>query len=373
MSDEHRHEAEAWRERAQVPYATAALPGTGGVIKRTPEHFKVDELEAYAPSGEGPHLYIRLEKRGVDARRALKRVAKAFGCAERDVGQAGNKDRQAVTRQWVSVLDEARAWSPDAAMAQDLGEGLRVVEASRHTNKLKTGHLKGNRFELVIAEVNSAPEEALEAARAILAHLARRGVPNAYGEQRFGRQWNNVITGLAVARGGAALRLNRFARRMAASALQSALFNANLAQRMREGWASEIVLGDRARRVGGGATFEVEDVAEVQGRFDAGEVVHTGPMFGPRMTRATGRAGALEEAVLAEAGLTVDDFRAFGKLAQGTRRDNLIFPQDVSAHPHPEGVRVCFALPPGAYATVVLDELIKPPRDALDPPRDEAP
>src|SRR4051812_48164346 len=124
---------------------TRDLPGTGGVLKTVPEDFVVEEIPAYLPSGEGSHTYLWIEKRGRTTDEAVRALCDALKAKARDAGTAGMKDRHAVTRQWVSVpdVDPARA----LAVAVD---GVKVLLAQRHGNKLKTGHLRGNRFTLVV-------------------------------------------------------------------------------------------------------------------------------------------------------------------------------------------------------------------------------
>ena len=127
---------------------TPDLPGTGGLHKATPEDFIVDELPAYAPSGEGGHTFLRIEKRGLTTAEAIARLCRALGVSPNEVGAAGQKDRQALTRQWISLPNV----DPERALAAS-AEGVRVLEAARHGHKLRTGHLAGNRFSLTVRGV----------------------------------------------------------------------------------------------------------------------------------------------------------------------------------------------------------------------------
>src|SRR5512142_1769433 len=173
-----------------LPLVTADLPGSGGTLRASPEDFRVDEVPAYLPSGTGPHLYVRIEKRGRTTPDALRAIARALGVPERDAGYAGLKDRDAVTTQWLSF---PCARDPDpAALA---GPGLRVLEASRHANKLRAGHVRANRFSIAVRGGDAA--RAREAAAA----LAERGLPNFFGPQRFGTEGRNAEVGRALLRG----------------------------------------------------------------------------------------------------------------------------------------------------------------------------
>lgn len=343
-----------------TPYLTEGLAGTGGRIKVEPEDFVVEELPLYEPSGQGPHLYLWVEKRDVDAQTATRRVGQAFGISPADVGVAGNKDKRAVTRQWMSVVDEAGRWDEAPAQGVELGPEMRVVAASRHGNKLRTGHQRGNRFRIVVREVVPG---ALALARATVDRLAAEGMPNFYGTQRFGRGGSNVLGGLGLMQGRSGRALDRYARKMWPSAVQSWLFNRVLADRMGRGDYRRVLSGDVMSRVGGGGLFRVEDVEAEQQRFDAREIVHLGPMFGTRMFAAGGEAREREESILSACGVTLESFAVFGKLAQGTRRENIVYPEDASVQEVASGLEVCFSLPSGSYATVLLDEVMKNVRD----------
>lgn len=346
----------------ELPWITSALEGTGGLYKASPEDFQVEEIPSYMPGGEGPHLYLWVEKRGVPADRAQARISRAFGIKGSQLGAAGNKDTRAVTRQWFSVLDEKQHHTTASAMEVDLGEGMRILSASRHRNRLRTGHLKGNRFDLVLREVGP---EALSRAEAIMDALAKHGVPNFYGEQRFGRDGNNVAVGVAMLKGedhpeARRASRDRFKKRLMVSAVQSWIFNRTLIRRMEEGLLHRVLSGDQMIKAETGGRFEVDDVEAEQRRFDAREIIHTGPIVGHKIGLASGDAGRLEAAALAELEIEASLFKRFGKLALGSRRANLIFPEEVAVEAAgPAAIRVRFALPRGCYATVVLRELIK--------------
>ncbi len=350
-----------------VPLLTEAMAGTGGLIKVEPEDFCVEEVPSYEPCGQGPHLYLWVEKTNLPAEVALRRLGQRFECRPGDVGQAGIKDTRARSRQWFSVVDEAGRWSAEADPAEmDLGPGLRVLRVSRHGNRLKTGHLRGNSFDVLVRE---AHPEGLERAVRIMAEIQARGLPNFYGPQRFGRDGGNVTTGLALLRGerGAGRAAHdRFVKRLVISAVQSHVFNRVLAHRMAVGLLHTVLEGDRMVRLDSGGRFEVQDPAAEQERFDRREVVHTAPMPGHRIGWAGGAAGQMEREGAAGLGIEPGDFKRFGKLALGARRESLIFPADISVEADSDGVRVRFLLPRGAYATTVLGELMKSPTASLE-------
>ena len=318
---------------APLPYVTGGLPGIGGVLRRHPEDFVVEELPAYVPAGEGAHVFVWIEKRGVTTDAAAAALARAAGAEVRDVGWAGMKDRHALTRQWLSLPPPL---TPEAAAALAV-PGVTVLAAARHPHKLRTGHLRGNRFAITVRDC--APDAAARA-RAILDGLAAPpGAPNFFGEQRFGAAGDNAARGreLLAGRGG---RVAPKLRRLLVSAVQSSLFNAWLRARIEDGLYREVIEGDLSDRRG----------------------IVTGPMFGPTMRApAPGTpAAAREAAVLAAAGLTVESFAAAGKLAEGTRRPLAIELRDVTVtEVDAATVTIGFSLPAGAYATQVMREVMQ--------------
>jgi tRNA pseudouridine13 synthase len=345
------------------PLLTADRPGVGGRIKSVPEDFEVEEVPAYPPSGQGDFLYLWVEKRDMGAEYFARQVARRLDVPVGEVGTAGLKDRRAVTRQMVSVPSRA-----ESRLAQLDGDGVRLLSVSRHGNKLKPGHLHGNRFRILIRDAGPA---AAETAAPILDRLRREGMPNFYGPQRFGRDGETVLLGMALLRKepppAPLARINLrspFLRKLALSAAQSALFNHTLAQRMTDGLLRRVLPGDVMAKWPFGGMFTAEDVTREQARFDARETVSAGPMFGRKLFAAAAEAAGREAAVLQDAGLTAESFHGFGKLLSGTRRHNLIYLDDLTAAAEPEGLRLTFTLPAGCYATVLLREVMK--MDRLD-------
>jgi tRNA pseudouridine13 synthase len=330
---------------------TADLPGAGGAAKITPEDFEVEELPAYLPSGEGPHTFLWVEKRGRETREVVRALARALSVPEPEVGTAGQKDRQALTRQWFSVPGA----DPAKALAVE-GDGFRVLEARRHGNKLRVGHLTGNRFRILLRGV---PDGGLERARAVAAALAVRGLPNFYGAQRFGRSGDNAEVGAALLRGEPDRRIprDRTTRRLLVSAFQSDVFNRVLAHRMQEGSWDRPEVGDVLEKLASGGRFLCEapdvDLPRVQGF----ECSVTGPMPGHRVRPAPqGRPAQLEAELLAASGVTPEHLQR-SRDAEGTRRA-LRIPVRVDVEPAgPEVLRLAFELPAGSYATVVLGEI----------------
>jgi tRNA pseudouridine13 synthase len=333
-------------------------------IKFTPsaETFVVEELPAYAPSGTGEHTYLWIEKRGVTTLDAIRRIGDLLGVDSREIGYAGMKDRNAVTRQWISL----QRIEPERARQLDTAD-IKVLEATRHGNKLRLGHSNGNRFELVVTVAGDDEAHAHADVRTRLETLAAAGVPNRFGEQRFGTAGDNAAVGLALLRGERHERNHRV-RKLLLSAAQSAVFNRALDLRASRGGLRAVLAGDVLQKVATGGLFITEDVAVDQTRVDAGELVPTGPMPGGREKEPPPgtAARALEDEALAATGATREDFDRAGRDLPGARRpllvpltlgDPPVQPEPGRAGPGEVALRLRFSLPAGSYATVVVQAL----------------
>ncbi len=333
------------------PYLTGELPGVGGRIKDRPEDFEVDEIPAYEPAGAGDHLFLWVEKTGMGAEFFGRQIAKRLGIPTGEVGMAGLKDRHAITRQYVSVPG-----SSEVNLNKLDGDGIRLLRTSRHGNKLRAGHLHGNRFRILIRDADS---NALPVVEQILSRLSAEGMPNFYGTQRFGQQGETSELGMRLLKGEGVKMRHSFLRKLALSAAQSLLFNAYLVQRMNDGLLRRVLLGDVMAKWPAGGMFTAEDVSVEQQRFDGRETVSAGPMFGRKTFPAKNEAAEREIQILDGAGLTKQSFAGFGKLLMGTRRHNLIYIDDLKAESEPEGLRITCSLPAGSYATILLGEIMK--------------
>ncbi len=392
-------------------YLTASFPGTGGSLKESPEDFLVEELPLYEACGEGEHLYITVEKRGLTTFDLLQKLARALRVPEREIGYAGLKDARATTRQTLSVPGVR----PEQALALEI-EGVRVLSARYHRNKLRLGHLAGNRFEIRLRGVR---EDTLETARDVLHVLEQVGVPNLFGEQRYGSLGNSHLIGAALLRrnfaGAAAqivgdpakignerwrqgaeafaagdlatalaalpprmrderrmietlraghsaeeavLALPRKMLRLYLSAFQSSLFDRIVAMRLDS--LETLWPGDLAYKHDNGACFVVEDPAAEQPRADRFEISPSGPLFGYKTTLARGQAGLLETALLDKERLRLEDFRLAGGLGmEGERRPLRVPLAGASARQEGTDLFLSFSLPKGSYATSVLREIMK--------------
>ena len=240
-------------------------------IRSTPADFNVTEILGWDLSGDGEHDYLWIEKTGANTEWVARQLARHAEVPAKDVGYAGLKDRHAVTRQWFSV---PRWHAPDwSALVVD---GVQVIEVARHQKKLRRGAHRGNRFRIVLrGEAIGRHEEEL-AAR--METIRAQGVPNYFGDQRFGRDGANLELADAWAAGK---RLPRHKRSLAISTMRSFLFNESLDGRVRDGTWNRLLPGDTANLDGTGSVFEVAELdAELESRCAAMDIHSAGTLAG---------------------------------------------------------------------------------------------
>ncbi len=403
---------------AEMPYLTADIPGVGGLIKTFVTDFVVEEVPLYEPADDGTHVFFCIEKREIDTFKAVRAIAEALGRRPFDIGTAGLKDARAVSRQIMSLEHV-----DPAAIENLVLPNIQVLWTRRHHNKLKLGHLRGNRFAIKLRDVD--PDSRADA-EAILAALRRQGVPNYFGPQRFGmwgdswrigraivkkddreaidvlcgqphesetgsirrarelyeagqyveaaRLWPHgcreeriALKAMAKTKGQhrrALFAIDRQVKRLYVSAFQSYLFNQVVAERIRAGAIDKVWPGDLAYLHDRGAVFLVEDVEAEQPRADRLEISPSGPLFGSRTTPAQGRQGEIEDRIVAAQQVSPEDFRTIkGQKVRGARRP-LRFPLsefefDAGLDQHGPYFELRFYLPAGCYATSLLREVCK--------------
>jgi len=336
----------------EPPYDHADLPAIGGHIGPEPEDFVVDEVPLYPASGQGDHWFVRLRKRAATTLELRAVVAAAAGVPAADVGYAGMKDKHAVTTQWLSV-PVPRARPPEA---WELPPAFALLEATRHNNKLRLGHLSQNRFRIRLVELEPGGAEGIGA---FVARFIAQGITNFFGAQRFGRNNDNLRGALlALRRGRLGPRAGTRGKFMA-SVIQSEVFNRYAMARVALG-RDRLLAGDVVRFSDGRALFSVEDAERELPRLQRGELRLTGPMVGPKMKAGAGVPLELEREALASLGLDERSLSALGRWAPGTRRDLMLWPRDLSVEAAGErSVTLAFELPSGAYASLVVRTLTR--------------
>jgi tRNA pseudouridine13 synthase len=322
-----------------APYTTLpqwpnAYPASGAsaTLKRLNEDFIVTELPLQPPSGEGEHIWLDVEKNGANTAFVAQRLAEAANVHERDVGYAGLKDRYAITRQWFSIYlpnSKVRGETPDLTCLQH--PEFRVLSQSRHVKKLRPGDLRGNRFRIVLRDVDG-DRDAMEAH---LEAVASHGVPNYFGAQRFGFEGGNVTQGLAMLAREIRVR-NPKKKGLYLSAVRSFVFNEVLALRIQQGLWGRTLSGD---------------VMDEAGR-------PTGPLWGRGRVTATEEAEALERAVAERHAVLCDGMEHAG--LDQERRALVASPVNMSWEwPQANQLVLTFSLPAGSYATCVLNEILR--------------
>ena len=336
-----------------------AAPGAFGApvlsarIRVAPEDFRVEEIDGFEASGDGEHLLLTVEKRGMNTGFVARELARWAGVPEVAVGFAGQKDRHAVTVQRFSVQLPGREAPELATLERD---GLRVLAQARHRRKLSRGALSGNRFVLVLREV-AGERDGIEAR---LAQLAARGVPNAFGEQRFGHAGGNVGKALAMfAQGPRGARMGREQRSMLLSAARSALFNQVLDARVADGSWDRGLDGEVWMLSGSRSVFGPEPWNDALAQRLAGFDIHpSGPLWGRGALRSEGDCRQLELAALDDArSLALRDGLERAGLEQERRALRVQAEGLAWEWPDPSSLRLSFSLPPGSYATAVLAQL----------------
>jgi tRNA pseudouridine13 synthase len=364
------------RRLLDPPLQTAELPGIGGRIRMCPEDFTVAELPAYGPDGRtGAHLLLTLRKRGIGTEDAIVELCRQTGIPRPDIGLAGLKDKDAVTEQWITV-----PFAAGPRLAEFNHPAISLGTPQPHGNKLRRGHLHGNRFNLVVRGLAVPGEEAQARVAAKVARLAELGgLDNLYGSQRLGSDGGNLRRGLELLAVGA----RRGRADFLLSAGQSALFNLYLLERRARGLMRTVLLGDILKKTATGGLFESSEPEVDQARLDRGELGITGPMFGSKMRGPSPgtAADALEREIRERAGISPEALKALGHKVEGTRRPLQLSPIDLSLEPTapveatdrlPSGLRLQFSLPAGSYATVLLQELQGPhpdPGTSAPPPQ----
>jgi len=352
---------QAWLEIALAPPRAYGPPLSSGRLRTFPEDFSVEEDLGFAPDGEGSHVLLRVRKRGSNTQWVAGELARIAGCRSGDVGYAGLKDRHAVAVQWFSVPRGRGALEPWLAVR---GEGFEVLEAHPHARKLPRGALAGNHFRIRVRELQGDAGEL----GARLEGIRARGVPNYFGPQRFGRAVANLKR-LGELQPGAVREARRRLGRdfgFVLSSARSLIFNAVLAERVRDRTWDRLVAGDIANLDGRGSIFPVTvpDV-ELAARAACLEIHPTGPLWGEGAPGAAGRVAELEQRVAVSLPLA-RELAASAGLDQ-ERRSLRLAVRDLSYDFAPGELELAFGLSRGSYATTVVAELLSlDPQSPLD-------
>lgn len=340
-----------------LPFGWWTDRGIGGDMGKANSDFEVHEIPAYLPCGSGEHIYLLIQKEGLTTLDVMCLLQDVFELREIDIGYAGKKDNNAITQQWFSVhttLD-----NPEAIEELKKTDRLEVLEVTRHSNKLRMGHLHGNHFKVKLYGVTASDADIAESCK----NLSELGFINYFGKQRFGYDGGNIEQGLRVLRGGSA---KHQLKKLYISALQSGVFNLYAGRRFLDiGYG--IRQGDVLQKTGAGCFICSDPETDTQ-RAQAGEVVVTGILPGRKVMLGHDYGYELEKRCVQDFGLAwADDGEAADgalslssvkKFADGARRPLWVRPEHLAFERLGEDVvKIEFSLPPGAYATILLRHL----------------
>ncbi|CAM3709428.1 tRNA pseudouridine(13) synthase TruD [Rheinheimera salexigens] len=322
-------------------------PAATALLRQQPEDFIVDEQLNFTPSGAGEHILLQIEKTGQNTQYVAKQIAELTKLRARDISYAGLKDRHAVTRQWFCFkwpIKQELPWQEWQI------EGCRILSMQRHYRKLRLGALKANSFQICLRQV-SDPQSVLDRAQQVI-----QGVPNYYGEQRFGINGGNLRLAEQLFAGQSIT--DRKLRGLALSAARSYLFNQQVTARIEQGLFKQILAGDVLQLSGTASVFKAPIVDEaLNQRLASQDVSITAALPGMGESMATADSLAFESKVLAQHPALINgliDYRL-----KSERRTMRIVPQQLQLTAEQQDIRLSFSLPAGCFATSVLRELVQ--------------
>ncbi len=344
------------QENRLLPFANGA-PLCSGLIRSTPEDFLVDEIPLVEPDGEGEHRLLLVEKRNSNTAWVAGQLARLAGVSRMDVSYAGLKDRHALTRQWFSVR---LAGKPEPDWGAIESPEFRVLERARHSRKLRVGALKGNRFRIRVRDL-AGDMAALQTTLEIIRH---EGVPNYFGEQRFGTDDANLRSARALFN-GELKRVKRDKRGFYLSAVRSLLFNKVLAARVEAGNWNRPLSGERMMLAGTRSSFAAPSLDdEITERLERMDIHLSGPLWGRGERMVSGEVAELESTVLQPEQFWCEGLERFG--LQMERRPLRIAVSDLTWVLQDNLLELDFRLPKGCFATALLRECVDY-RDASSP------
>ncbi len=318
-----------------------------GIIRSKPSDFKVNEIASFVPSTTGEHVFLQIQKIGENTDWVAGLLAKIAKVRKRDVSYTGMKDRNAITTQWFSVQMPGRE-APD--WQQQLPENIKVLQQTRHHRKLRRGASKGNHFSLIIRHLTGD----IEQAKRLCQTIKINGVPNYYGEQRFGHDLYNIKSAENWFNIGFKLK-SRNKRSIFLSAARSWIFNHILSQRIQQGSWNQAQTGDVFMLDGSQSCFADDGDSNLKARTQQGDIHPTGALWGKGELLTTGDIATLEQNI-------ATDFKhlANGLIKYGLKQERRSLRLVVNEFEYNfEGNKLFlnFSLPTGSFATVVLREL----------------
>lgn len=328
-------------------------PVAQGVIKQSPEDFRVDEILGFEPDGDGEHLCVQVRATGLNTAWLVKALAQWAGIPKSQVSFSGQKDRHAVTTQWFSLQLPGR---PDPDGARFELTGAEIVRMHRHSRKIRTGTHWGNQFEITLRQLSFLEGQSIDAIHERLRVVSRQGVPNYFGPQRFGNNEANLKRAFEAVSSGRLPR-DRDERGWIFSALRSYLFNRWLSARVDGGQWQQWMPGDILQRRGRRGYFVPEELDDdTRLRLQNGELVPAGLLPGEDDFPMQGAARAFVDTVW-EGEQTALSFLRKHRLT-GEVRPAVLFAENFEYDLEATDLRLKFSLPKGSFATALLREVV---------------
>ncbi len=324
------------------------FPKSSAIFKQHPEDFHVNEFFAEPFSGAGEHLVLKIEKKGLTTEEVVKSLSRLTHRSIKLISYAGLKDRQAITTQWFSIHVPGEEIP---GVEQLEAPGWRVLESTRHHKKLRPGFLTGNQFMVRLQEVSDKADLLQR-----IEQIKQSGVPNYFGEQRFGREAGNLIKAEEMLVNGRKVK-DRFLKGIYCSAARSWLFNLILSLRVKEGTWNKPLAGDVMQLSGSNSIFAVDDLSEgIIERIRARDISPASPLAGIGKNKVTRDALALINTIYKDWLPWIAGLQRYG--LEEAWRANILFVEQLECVIHDKTAELSFILPAGSYATVVLRELV---------------
>lgn len=321
-----------------------------GILKASHEDFRVDEMMPVQPAGEGEHLWLHIEKKGCNTDWVAKQLARLAGVKAMAVSYAGLKDRHAITTQWFSIHLPGQA---DADLSALNSDEVKILESVRHNRKLKRGTLSGNRFRLCLRDLSGD----IQALDQRLSLIRQQGVPNYFGEQRFGHDMNNLYKAEELFKGGFK-KLKKHQRSIYLSAARSWIFNRVLSERIKLRNWNHYFPGDVFMLNGKSACFADDGSDDLSQRIESADIHPTGVLWGKGESLATADCLALEQQIAEAYPVFCKGLEDAGMKQE--RRSLRLMPENMQwSMESGQKLIIEFGLPAGSYATSVIREVLR--------------
>jgi tRNA pseudouridine13 synthase len=330
-----------WQRVYGTPKATASF-------KLTPEDFQVNEYFSGQFSGEGEHIILRIEKRGLTTEEVIKSLARLINKPVKLISYAGLKDRQALTTQWLSIHAPGEEIP---GISQLEAPGWRVMECTRHHKKLRPGYLTGNHFVMKLRDLSDT-DDLLHR----IEQMKRTGIPNYFGEQRFGREGGNLIKAEEMLVQKRKVK-DRFLKGMYCSAARSWLYNLILSMRVQDATWNVPIPGDVMQLSGTNSIFVIDRVDEqLLKRVAEKDISPASPLPGKGKNMVKDQALTIISGIYTTWDSWIAGLEQFG--VEEAWRSNILHIENLSCLIKERTAELSFTLPAGSYATSVLRELV---------------